>query len=596
MSLLNKASLIQIPSGYKDGTLYSAKPTNGDGDFTFSRGSNLAATRVNSEGLIEKGRENLLLQSNTFDTTWSTVNASVTSGQSGYDGSSDAWLLEKSASAGYLRQNNASSNLQTYSIYAKSGTLNWVVLESVVIGNAYFDLQNGVVGNASASLIDKNIDSIGNGWYRVSITYNATISQVRLFPADSNGSVSGTSGNILIQDAQLELGLVATDYIETTTTTEQAGILEDMPRLDYSGGATCPSLLLEPQRTNSVVHSEYMSSSWWNATQVSVISNSAISPDGKQNASKIVETASTSTHLLSSTFMANQVGVVSVYAKAGERRYATISKNSGGSNYGTATFDLIDGVVTQENKTATAVPSIEDAGNGWYRLSVYFTTSAAGFFSIGLSNSATYTGSTIGFNSYAGDGTSGAYFWGAQCELNSASYPTSIIPTYGASVTRSADFSDNNDIVSSPISFGANDDFTLFYEGSFDDLSSGFNMIMGGGNQSSGNDYKNYWWLFNATSIRINGDSEVLMASASMSLTDDTNHKLLVKRDGSTIDFFVDGSKLTTTQSTPNTSFVFRSLGWSYTNSVYKVSGNIKQSLVFNSALTDAECIQLTTL
>ena len=58
MSLLNKASLIQIPSGYKDGTLYSAKPTNGDGDFTFSRGSNLAATRVNSEGLIEKGREN----------------------------------------------------------------------------------------------------------------------------------------------------------------------------------------------------------------------------------------------------------------------------------------------------------------------------------------------------------------------------------------------------------------------------------------------------------------------------------------------------------------------------------------------------------
>jgi hypothetical protein len=60
MSLLNKASLIQIPSGYKDGTLYSAKPINGDGDFTFSRGSNLAATRVNSEGLIEKGRENVV--------------------------------------------------------------------------------------------------------------------------------------------------------------------------------------------------------------------------------------------------------------------------------------------------------------------------------------------------------------------------------------------------------------------------------------------------------------------------------------------------------------------------------------------------------
>ena len=36
-------------------------------DFTFSRGSNLAATRVNKSGLIEKGRENLLLYSNQFD-------------------------------------------------------------------------------------------------------------------------------------------------------------------------------------------------------------------------------------------------------------------------------------------------------------------------------------------------------------------------------------------------------------------------------------------------------------------------------------------------------------------------------------------------
>ena len=286
MSLLNKASLIQIPSGYKDGTLYSAKPTNGDGDFTFSRGSNLAATRVNSDGLIEKGRENLLLQSNQFDTTWSNVNTTETSGQAGYDGSSDAWLLEKSASAGYLRQNIASSNLQTYSIYAKAGTLNWIVLESVVVGNSYFDLENGVVGNASASLIDKNIESVGNGWYRCSITYNATISQVRIFPADGNGNVSGTSGNILIQNSQLEAGLIATDVIETGASTAQAGILEDMPRLDYSGEATCPSLLLEPQRSNLYLHSEYISN--FSGTETF---NSAISPEGVSNAVLLTKTS-----------------------------------------------------------------------------------------------------------------------------------------------------------------------------------------------------------------------------------------------------------------------------------------------------------------
>ena len=65
----DKASLVMIPSGYKDDKLYSIKPTDGSGDFTFSRDGSGAspATRVNSDGNIEKGRENLLLQSNTFE-------------------------------------------------------------------------------------------------------------------------------------------------------------------------------------------------------------------------------------------------------------------------------------------------------------------------------------------------------------------------------------------------------------------------------------------------------------------------------------------------------------------------------------------------
>ena len=69
MSFYDDASLVFLPSGGagKDTKAYSIKPRTGDGDFTFSRGSNLTATRVDSNGLIEKGRENLLLQSNSFD-------------------------------------------------------------------------------------------------------------------------------------------------------------------------------------------------------------------------------------------------------------------------------------------------------------------------------------------------------------------------------------------------------------------------------------------------------------------------------------------------------------------------------------------------
>ena len=95
-NFFNKASLVMVPDAPIDGKLPSVKPEDRSGDFTFSRGSNLAATRVNKDGLIEKGRENLLLQSNQFDTTWANTSKFRNKWQIGYDGSSDAWELSQS--------------------------------------------------------------------------------------------------------------------------------------------------------------------------------------------------------------------------------------------------------------------------------------------------------------------------------------------------------------------------------------------------------------------------------------------------------------------------------------------------------------------
>ena len=167
MSLFDDASLVMIPSAYKDGKLYSIKPTDGSGDFTFTRGSNLAATRVDVNGLIEKGRENLVLQSNQFDTTWGTNNASITSGQIGYDGSSDAWLLSKTDSNALISQSVSKSGVQTYSIYAKAGTLSWCrFLITATTGNQsrYFDLSTGTKGGSGyGTEIDSTITSVGSG-------------------------------------------------------------------------------------------------------------------------------------------------------------------------------------------------------------------------------------------------------------------------------------------------------------------------------------------------------------------------------------------------------------------------------------------------
>ena len=50
-SLLQSASLLLIPSGYKGGKLYAEIPTNGNGDLTWTRTS--TAIRTNSSGLLE---------------------------------------------------------------------------------------------------------------------------------------------------------------------------------------------------------------------------------------------------------------------------------------------------------------------------------------------------------------------------------------------------------------------------------------------------------------------------------------------------------------------------------------------------------------
>ena len=58
MSLLTEASLIVTPNAYNVNKLYSVIPNTTLGDMDVSRGS--SATRVNSGGLIEIARTNLV--------------------------------------------------------------------------------------------------------------------------------------------------------------------------------------------------------------------------------------------------------------------------------------------------------------------------------------------------------------------------------------------------------------------------------------------------------------------------------------------------------------------------------------------------------
>ena len=403
----------------KDGNIlgYSVGDTSGKyfpQEFTFARGSNLAATRIGKTGLIEKGRENLLLQSNQFDTTWVLTNApTLTSGQAGYDGSNDAWKLEASTtgSSRSIHQVVSSSGFQVFSVYVKAGTTDWIRINLSGVGNRYFDIGNGVVGGSGS--MDGFITDVGGGWYRCSVLGNGSSTAPYVFLASDNGNLSVNAGDyIYIQDAQLEQGLVATDVISTTTTTAQAGVLENTPRLNYTTGVANPYLLLEPSRTNSVTSSETFGSTGWTnfvtgtAITTIVTDNFAISPDGTKNAQRIQfnlgggTTASDRT-VIRQSITSQTNWVLSVYMKSTDGTDQKILWHTGG--------DSNETVVTGEWKRYTF--NLNGITNSWVGLAMRGTVST--------------------------NNTSDILVYGFQAEQGS--YPTSYIPTYSVSATRAAD-------------------------------------------------------------------------------------------------------------------------------------------------------------
>jgi hypothetical protein len=556
MSLYKDASLVMIPSAYKDGKLYSIRPTDGDGDFTFSRGSNLAATRVDVNGLIEKGRENVLRQSNQFDTTWlQSGTITRTSGQSGYDGTSDAWLLDKGSASAYIYQSVSNSGVATFSCYVKAGTTDWFrvrINTTSTTQSCFYDLTNGVIGTDTS--IESKMESIGNGWYRCILTLNATTTEVRLYPADGNLDLSGTSGNIYIQDAQLEQGLVATDYIETGASTAQAGILEDMPRLDYSG--SCPSLLLEPQRSNLIDNSEYFNG-WQNGggTQTIVV-NASTSPQGLQNASSIQ---------IDSGYVYRQISSLSI--SVGDKYVWSCYVNSSSQK-------LTFGGGTP---SGTDVYSSEDVGSGWYRQI--------------LTRTFTSSGSAIQpmFNDTQ-SGTDLFYIWGAQVE--SGSYPTSYIPTYGTSQTRSVEQA----YTLEDSSLFDLEQGTFFLEMSAledDNTDRKISISDGTNNNMVTIGYSRFTGNINGE-VHSNG---VLQTSgfAATGVTQTNNNKFALVWGNGEFRFYLNGVK-TSELSISNSPVGMDILRFAQGNNSQRAYLNNKQIVLFPTALTDSECIALTTL
>lgn len=369
----------------------------------------------------------------------------------------------------------------------------------------------------------------------------------------------------------------------TATRVNASGLIEsvavNIPRLDYLNSA-CPSLLVEPQRTNVQTYSEDFSNAIYLQIGATITTNTNVSPDGNTTADRLTEDTSTGFHcidILNPPVVAGSY-TVSVFVKANGRTKFQILGFF--ALTGNVNFDLTLGTATT---TAPALNGkIENYGNGWYRCSATFTnlTVVGSQILFNILNDA-------GSNSYTGNGTSGLILWGAQVELGA--YPTSYIPTVASTVTRNADVLSRNNIYTNNLITSAGG--TWFIE-----LNNNFALIRDNFSTSIAlNTISNY--SGNGLEIRSSPGSARLQIFKNIgsgglliytTLTDTI--KVAFKWNGTTADVFVNGIKVVSATSFTATAMQFLNL------SAQDVPKYIKSTMLFPTPLTNTECINLTTL
>jgi hypothetical protein len=180
--LLNKASIILTPTGYKAGTLYNVAPVvEPYEDFDFARAS--VASRVNSSGLVEMVGRTLgseLVTDGDFPTpniNWSFVTGwSVSGGSANYDDTANGALSQAiSLNSGTYKLNFNISNS------SGSGARIW-------IGNA----------NGNTSYTDNTYEYYTNGDY--SIYINVPSNQTTLAFWGNTGGSSFSIDNVSLKE------------------------------------------------------------------------------------------------------------------------------------------------------------------------------------------------------------------------------------------------------------------------------------------------------------------------------------------------------------------------------------------------------------
>lgn len=407
--------------------------------------------------------ENLVLQSSTYNTTWSELRLDLTGSQTDPSGGTGAWKLAQESgqtNAGEIYQYvNASAARHVLSFYAKAGTNRNFIQLTEALGNgtakySYINLSTGAAATVDPSH-SFTVTAVGSaGWYRISVPLTPNLARsayIKFKPIESDASVTVTDnqGFIYLWGVQLEqLDANGPTPINQTTTQvhrEYAPTLKSVstagqPRFEYSPTDSASAamgeslgLLVEGQSQNLIPYSSAINS-WATVGDVTITDSAAVGPDGTLSASLVRPTTvnsylhyvrETITTVASSSYTFSAYVKPAGYTKVQLFFYQTSSPYTSGAD---TSFTL-----TGSGSATTAVGSstITAVGGGYYRISV---TGVAG-------TTATFAAIRLlddsGSNEFVGDGYSGILCTGVQYELGS--HCSSLISTSGSQATRAAD-------------------------------------------------------------------------------------------------------------------------------------------------------------
>ena len=543
--LLNQASLVMVPSGYKEDTVYSVVPSDGSGDLSFTRASN--GTRINSAGLVEDCPWNMATNSENY-TLWNLANVTVTANDiTAPNGTLTADKLTISSNGNDVKQTISvmPNSVYTWTFYVYGGTATGQQMR-------FYDNTNST-----------NIEYYN---YSSSVVLGAWVKIERTFTTPSGCyeiqawvlAATSTIGTMWVWGAQLNIGSTAKPYFPTTDRL-------NVPRLTYqNGGGGCPSLLLEKQSTNLALQSNAFNTSPWTTDNSSgsnpvITPNYGISPDGTQNAVRIE---------LARTNVATSYSIIYQYP---------INVTIGQSYTWSVWLKSLSGTPT--------ISIIGDFG----RPPVTLTSEWVRYTGTGTATaSQTQLEIAILGSNYATGNSLSADFLAYGYQIEQSSYPTSYIPTTSASATRVADAASKTGISS----LIGQTEGTLFAEIRQESGSTEFRVI-------SINDGS----TANRVVLAVNGQTDIrgfvvygsTVGTAITTTIPTGSIKLAIVYTSSNYAFFVNGSKIgTASKSTFGTTLT--NFSFDQGNGGNLFFGQAKELVIFNTALSDAEAIALTTL